>query len=273
MLIVSLMLVMVLMVVPAFADSWHIGGTENITNQGGEGGAGGKGGNATIEEGAIKNVNNNKVKIDNTDVNVNVNRPVNINKNVIEEGAVKNYNTNKQNQKQGQSQGQGQNQNNDQVIAPSQEINIEAPKQVAVGSAPNMVDTELNFISPNERDVQSLLPKFGCGVVLPLQNSDCIVDVIWQTNDIKFKDLYKVVLKGLRSDKVQKLNTKTVRYQIREAASTKTWTTGGEIAGNAVGIIGTTVAGAAGGVFPKVGRSKSSNLYTVVLVRVQDFKN
>ncbi len=52
----------------------------------------------------------------------------------------------------------------------------------------------------------------------------------------------------------------------------KTWTTGGSLAGNGVGALSTTVAGTTGGIFPQVGRSKSSNLYTIIFVQVQVFK-
>jgi hypothetical protein len=77
----------------------------------------------------------------------------------------------------------------------------------------------------------------------------------------------------LRSKEVQQYSAKTVRYQIREAASTKTWTTGGEVAANAVGMVGTAAGGITGGILPKVGRSKSSNLYTVFFILVQEFKD
>lgn len=161
----------------------------------------------------------------------------------------------------------------DQTIAPVQTVTIKNPDKIAVGSAPNLTDTELNFISPNERDVQTILPKFGCGTIKPVMASDYIVDVLWQSNDIKFKDLYREVLKGLRSKEVLAINAKSVRYQIREAASTITWTTGGELAANAVGMVGSAVSGITGAVVPKKGRSKSSNLYTVIFVIVQEFKN
>jgi len=251
------MFLILVMVVPAFAQVTVTGpDTGNLSPVG-----------ANLQQGQGQSLNSTISPNINVNPNIQVkpeiNNDVNIGNNVgignksfspsatatIERGAVdidnKNININKQQQGQiqgqQQGQGQGQNQNNDQVIAPSQEINITAPSRVAVGSAPNVVGPgELNFVSPNERDVQTLLPKFGCGVILPLQNSDCIVDVLWQSNDIKFKDLYKEVLKGLRSNEVQKLNVKTVRYQIREAASAKSWTTGGSLSGNGVGQIGTT---------------------------------
>lgn len=214
------------------------------------------------------------VDIDNTNknTNINTNKNTNINRNI---------GINKQSQGQSQEQKQFQGQNNDQVIAPvqtnNQEITFEAPnlskQRVVVGAAPNVASPgELNFISPNERDVQTYLPKFGCDTIKPLVISDCIVDVIWQSNDIKFKDLYKTVLKGLRSDGVQKLSAKAVRYQIREAASTKTWTTGGSLGGSSVGPTGQWATGGSAGILPQIGRSKSSNLYTVIFVQVQDFK-
>ncbi len=163
--------------------------------------------------------------------------------------------------------------NNKQVISPSQEITINAPSKLVVGSIPNVPDAgNLYFISPNERDVQTILPKFGTGVIEPLKSSDCIVDVLYIDSDIKFKGLYKAVLKGLRSDQVMKLNAKSVRYQIREVHSTKTWTTGGSLQGGLVGDIGTAIGGASGGIIPQVGRSKSSNLYTVIFVQVQVLK-
>jgi len=112
---------------------------------------------ATIEKGAVD--------IDNKNINVNKNTNIGINK----QGQ-------KQGQSQGQDQGQFQGQNNDQTIAPHQEINIEAPKRVAVGTAPqDSGQSELNFISPNERDVTTTLPSFGCGTIKKLTAKDCIV--------------------------------------------------------------------------------------------------
>ena len=224
---------------------------------------------ATIERGAVD--------VDNT--NVGINKNVNINKPTFNNDPTFN-NTNRQGQKQGQSQGQKQGQdqgqfqgqNNDQTIAPTQSINFEAPKRVAVGTAPqDSGQTELNFIAPNERDVTTILPSFGCGTIQKLTVKDCIIGVVWQSNDIKFKDLYKEVLKGVRSDEVMK-STVAIRYQIWEAASTKSWTTGGSLSGNGIGQIGTVVSGGSAGIFPQVGRSKSSNLYTILFVQVQEFK-
>lgn len=255
---------------------------------------------AVIEEGAVKNTNTNTNL--NTNVNTNKIDNTNIGINKQQQGQIQGQQQ-KQQQQQGQTQSQAvtnsgnstntvspvitanptntnvvsptntQAQNNAQVISPSQEINISAPDRVVVGAAPNFVGGgELNFVSPNERDVQTLLPKFGCGTVAPLTVTDCIVDVLWQKNDIKFKDLYTEVLRGLRSDAVTKLGAKAVRYQIREAASSKTWTTGGSVAGNGAGTVGSGVGGIAGGILPQVGRSKSSNLYTIIFVQVQQFK-
>jgi hypothetical protein len=166
---------------------------------------------------------------------------------------------------------QGQTVNNGQTIAPVQATTFTSPDIITMGAAPGIAGpAELNFISPNERDVQAVLPKFGCGVVRPLTSNDCIIEVLWQANDIKFKDLYGTVLKGLKSDAVRKLQSKSVRYQIREAVSSKTWTTGGSISGNGVGQIGTSVSGVSGGIVPQIGRSKSSNLYTIIFVGVQN---
>ncbi len=147
-----------------------------------------------------------------------------------------------------------------------------APSRVAVGSAPqDSGQTELNFIAPNERDVTTILPSFGCGTIKRLVKTDCIVAVVWQSNDIKFKDLYKEVLKGVRSDEVMK-STVAIRYQIWEAASSKSWTTGGNLSGNGIGQTGTALIGGSAGIFPQMGRSKSSNLYTIIFVQVQEFK-
>lgn len=252
----------------AFAESWHdqynyYDNTYNTTNQGGQGGQGGAGGNAyskskssatatggtataTGGSATVKDVGNVTIgggilsKTLSPEASVgditNISKPV-------------------------------------QVFDPTITFNApKIPNTVAVGSAPNMTDSELNFISPNERDVQTELPKFGCDTVKPIKVSDCMIEVIWQSNDIKFKDLYTEVLKGLRSKEVQQYRAKAVRYQIREAASAKTWTSGGEVAANAVGMIGSAASGVTGGLIPKVGRSKSSNLYTVLFILVQEFK-
>lgn len=264
---------------------------------------GGAGGDATVTNNN-KNKNINDVDINNKNKNIN---DIDINNKNVLKNDIDNKNVNKiknkneqsqgqaqgqaqqQKQKQNQSQGQGQSQsssntnvvapidmqsqsmNNGQTIAPSQNVSFTSPDKVAIGGAPNVaIGGELNFISPNERDVQTLLPKFGCGNIKLLLATDCIVDVLWQSNDVKFKNLYKEVLKGLRSDAVIKATG--VRYQIREAASTKTWTTGGSVGGNTVGEVGNTISGASGGIVPQVGRSKSSNLYTIIFVQVQEFK-
>lgn len=229
---------------------------------------------ATIEKGAVD--------VDNVNVGINKNKNININKPTFNNDPTFN-NTNKQGQKQGQTQGQKQGQdqgqgqlqgqNNDQTIAPIQSINIEAPKRVAVGTAPQDAgQSELSFIAPNERDVTTILPSFGCGTIKKLTAKDCIVGVVWQSNDIKFKDLYKEVLKGVRSDEVMKSKV-AIRYQIWEAASAKSWTTGGNLSGNGIGQTGTALIGGSAGIFPQVGRSKSSNLYTIIFVQVQEFKN
>lgn len=200
---------------------------------------------ATIERGAID--------IDNKNINVNKNTNIGINR-------------------QGQFQGQIQGQNNDQTIAPVQSINIEAPKRVAVGTAPQDAgQSELSFIAPNERDVTTILPSFGCGTIKKLTVKDCIVGVVWQSDDVKFKNLYKEVLKGVRSDEVMK-SIVPIRYQIWEAASSKSWTTGGNLSGNGIGQTGTALIGGSAGIFPQMGRSKSSNLYTIIFVQVQEFK-
>lgn len=210
------------------------------------------------------------IKDNNQNQNTNLFTPVNVFTPV-------NANSNIQGQQQGQIQGQGQGQfqgqNNDQVIAPNQQLTINAPKRVAVGTAPqDSGQSELNFIAPNERDVTVVMPAFGCGTIKKLDaKTDCIIEVIWQSDDIKFKNLYKEVLKGVRSDAVTK-STVPVRYQIWEAASTKSWTTGGNLSGNGIGQTGTALIGGSAGIFPQIGRSKSSNLYTIIFVQVQEFK-
>lgn len=210
------------------------------------------------------------IKDNNQNQNTNLFTPVNVFTPV-------NANSNIQGQQQGQIQGQGQGQfqgqNNDQVIAPNQQLTINAPKRVAVGTAPqDSGQSELNFIAPNERDVTVVMPAFGCGTIKKLDaKTDCIIEVIWQSDDIKFKNLYKEVLKGVRSDAVTK-STVPVRYQIWEAASTKSWTTGGNLSGNGISQTGTALIGGSAGIFPQIGRSKSSNLYTIIFVQVQEFK-
>ena len=104
---------------PAWADSVHIGGTENITNQGGAGGAGGS---AAAAASAVQSQSNTNVFV-----------PTNIQSQGQQQGQ-------SQAQRQGQAQGQIQGQNNDQQISPSQSVKIEgtsfdryAPTVVAPG--------------------------------------------------------------------------------------------------------------------------------------------
>jgi len=80
---------------------------------------------------------------------------------------------------------------------------------------------------------------------LPLSVEDCIVDVLYVCEGIKTDSLYAKVLKALRNKKVLEVNSTELRYQIIEADSTKTWTTGGSFGGNYVGPAGNL--GTAGG--------------------------
>ncbi|OGM08256.1 hypothetical protein A2Z67_00965 [Candidatus Woesebacteria bacterium RBG_13_36_22] len=234
------------------------------------------GGNATIQKGAIDVDSNNLNFNTNTNLNTNLNSNTNHNTNMNMNSNINrntNIGINKQSQGQSQGQLQGQSQNNFQVIAPNQEVNIETPDHMTMGTAPNALGgPELNFISPNERDVQTILPKFGVGKVLPLKETDHMVGVIYVKEGIKFKNLYTEVLKALRSKKVLGSNL-PIRYQIREAASSKTWTTSGSASGNIIGPnFGSAITGGTGSIIPSMGRAKSSNLYTIVIVEVQQFK-
>lgn len=103
---------------PVFADSVHIGGTENITNQGGAGGSA----SAAAAASAVQSQSNTNVFV-----------PTNIN--TQSQGQQQG-----QSQRQGQAQGQIQGQNNDQQISPSQSVKIDgtsfdryAPTVVAPG--------------------------------------------------------------------------------------------------------------------------------------------
>ena len=112
--------------VPAFADSVHIGGTENITNEGGAGGAGGAGGSAAAAASSSASQSQS---------NTNVFVPTNVNSNRQEQGQA-------QGQKQGQAQGQRQSQNNKQVIAPSQTVNEgDVPYQAPAVFAPGLTSS------------------------------------------------------------------------------------------------------------------------------------
>ena len=265
------------------------GGTISILSPsatGGVGGAGGAGGSVTIEEGAIKNVN--KVRIDNTDVNVNVNRPVNINKNVIEEGAVKNYNTNKQNQRQGQSQGQDQGQsqsnaftptnvqgqNNDQVVAPEQTVIIKSPVQLP--NIPSSSVPELNFGNGRMYDTTKTLPNFAIFGIRSLGGNDMIMEVLNVNANVKFKNLYKAILSDAKD--VANGGKKTlvnVRYQVIRAEAQKSWHTGGSLGGGGSGVSTTGLSGGAGAgsIVPSFGGTKADDLFTIIFVQVQEFKN
>jgi len=155
----------------------------------------------------------------------------------------------------------------------TQSINVQGAGRTVIGVAPqNIPPGELNFIQPGQRDVTNKLPKFGCDVIKPLHEHDCIYDVLYVKEGIKFDSLYKTILKAFGDKNVVKVPTEAKRYQIIEADSTKTWTTGGNIGMNGVGPVGTSAMGGGGGLFPQIGRSKSSNLYTIVIVSVQKFK-
>lgn len=115
--VITAVLALVLLAGPAFADSVHIGGTTNITNQGGQGGAGGAGGSAASAASA-------------SSVNTNVN--TNVNTQGQQQGQ-------HQGQIQGQQQGQGQGQKQEANNAGnSQHIKVESSLIPGVAVAPGL---------------------------------------------------------------------------------------------------------------------------------------
>lgn len=219
--------------------------------------------NAAANGGNAEVVNNNTVE---TTVRNN-------NSNVIEKGAVKNTNRQRQDQEQQQKQdqeqqqGQIQGQANNQNIAPTQSVVIETPPQ-PVG-IPGSGVPELNFGNGKMTDVTLRLPKFALwGITLLNENKgDVIMEVLKVNANVPFKELYKEILKV---GKVlgQKGNTSSIRLQIIEVESQKTWTSGGSLSGGASGFI-TGVATAIGGsLVPQVGRTTASFLYHILFVKV-----
>lgn len=267
-----------------------------IGGAGGAGGTGGAGGSATIQKGAVQNDNTVNVgngignfspsskvdnKIDNTNVNVvdptikNKNTNVGINTNRIDNQNTQSQSnsntfnpTNNNSNSQDQSQVQTQGQNNNQRIDPKQTVTFVSPKPLL--QAPMGNPGELEFGHGAMSDVTSKMPKFALGITA-LSKDDRISDVLSITANEKFKNLYKVVLEhGKRVlEGHRDITINHIRYQIVEAESQKSWTTGGSLNGSGAGYSGATALGGSAGLFPQVGRTKADFLYTIIFVKVE----
>ena len=263
--LLALVLVLALCV-PSFATSPSGGTTNNYydqstTNQGGQGGAGGS---AIIQKGAVEN------NIDNKNTNTNLNTNVNTNRVDVD---IKNSNKQDQSQKQGQSQSNTNmttnTNNNGQTISPSQSINIETPRAL-LGATSGTAGTELNYFSGGQRDVTGKFPKFITKKVNALSSNDVIYRVFSVTANVKFKNLYQIVINDITAALKDRWPTDRLRYQIVESDAMKSWNTGGNISGAGSALTGPT-SGTAGsvGIIPAWGGSKVQNLYTVVIVIVR----
>lgn len=308
-LVLALVLVLALCV-PAFAwndttinggihDSYNTDNSTNNTAIGGAGGAGGSvtignihpsatatGGSATANGGSVGNITvrpeiNVKPTIDTTDVNVNVNRPVNIvapditnkvrvntnidntdinvNKNVIERGAVKNDNTNIQGQLQGQ--GQEQSVNNGQTIAPSQNIVIETPRPLL--PVPTLPANALPQLSFGEVKGIASIP---VDARLRDWNGEIIIDVV-STTTTKAKKLFKKTVNAVRNASTKEDLTKC-RIITLSHPSTKMWSTGGNLSMGGAGNVGTSGVSGGGGLLPSFGRMTADTIVDIIIVRV-----
>jgi hypothetical protein len=228
--------------------------TATATSSGGAGGAGGAGGSAVIND-------NSRTTFTNLNTNLNTNTNTNLNTNV--QGQNQN-----QGQLQGQIQGQKQGQNNDQVIAPSQSINIETPRSLL--AAPNTNGVELNYFSGGKRDVTSVFPKFVTKDVLPISSKDVIYRVFSVTANVKFKNLYNKAIDDMTKAIADKWPKERIRYSIVEFDAMKSWNTGGNMGGAGSALTGPTsgVSGAAG-IIPSFGGSKVDPLYTITIIIVK----
>lgn len=128
-----LSLVVTLGVVPTWADSTHIGGTDVITVEGGAGGNANANAGATAISGSTST---SSAGVINSNTNVGVNE---------QSQSVHNSNRQQQGQIQGQQQGQGQGQkqsvNNKQTIAPSQTVTTDVPANAPAIFAPNLTSS------------------------------------------------------------------------------------------------------------------------------------
>jgi len=220
---------------------------------------------ATIEKGAVD--------IDNKNINVNKNTNIGINK---------------QGQKQGQSQGQDQGQsqsnaftptnvqgqNNDQVVAPEQTVIIKSPVQLP--NIPSSSVPELNFGNGRMYDTTKTLPNFAIFGIRSLGGNDMIMEVLNVNANVKFKNLYKAILSDAKD--VANGGKKTlvnVRYQVIRAEAQKSWHTGGSLGGGGSGVSTTGLSGGAGAgsIVPSFGGTKADDLFTIIFVQVQEFKN
>lgn len=168
-------------------------------------------------------------------------------------------------QRQNQSQTQVQDQNNDQTIAPTQQVIIETPRQ-PVG-IPGSGVSELNFGNGKMSDATLKLPKFALWGISPLSGKDMITEVLCIKANIKFKDMYKLVLEEGKKI-AEKGKTNLIRYQIVEVESQKSWTTGGSLNGGGSGFVNGSAVAGGGSLIPQIGRTKADFLYHVIFVKV-----
>jgi len=209
---------------------------------------------ATIEKGAVVNnnapVNNNSVK---TDIKNTVDTDINIGGGLLSKTLSPEATAN-----------QKQQQNNEQVIAPSQSIVIEAPKQALV-QIPMAGTPELNFgAGKMDWNFATLLPKIGVDV---LKSTDVVKVVLDTTANIKAKNLLPTLLK---MKKAQMPLCYNVRLIIIKAEAQKSWNTGGVMSGGSSGLSATGVGSAVGGsLVPSFGGTKADDLYTAILVKIE----
>jgi hypothetical protein len=249
-----------------------IGGTATVTANGGAGGAGGAGGSVTINKDAIKNTNESNINIGNSALGGKSFSPE-------AKAEVNNVNVgiNAQKQQQGQMQGQqqkqgqiqGQQMNNKQVIAPRQEITFEAPKAgVGVGTVlPGQGVPELNFGAGSMKDVTLNMPKFAIYGYLPYRG-ETISEVLSVTANVKFKNLFKVILEDAKALADKGYKSGEVKILVFMADAQKSWTTGGNLGAGGAGAIGTGGASLGGSIVPQWGGTKADPLGTVIYVKV-----
>jgi len=181
-----------------------------------------------------------------------------------------NINTQHQNQDQRQLQLQLQNQwqwqdlqnNNNQTIAPSQSVVIEAPERPLLQTPiviPNLIPQlsfgEVEVVSPIITDAR-----------LREWKGEIIISIVDQEKTTVGKMIKKTV--ELVNDAGRKEDLTKCRIICLSHPSTKMWSTGGSMTVGGSNTVGTGGMSGAGGLFPSYGRMTADTVIDIVIVRV-----
>lgn len=181
-----------------------------------------------------------------------------------------NINTQHQNQDQRQLQLQLQNQwqwqdlqnNNNQTIAPSQSIVIEAPERPLL-QTPIVIPNIIPQLSFGEVKQVASIP---VDARLKEWKNEIILNEVASTTT-KAKKLFKRTVDIVR-DASQKEDLRNCRIITLMHPSTKMWSLGTVVSGGGAGVVGTTGISGMGGVLPSYGRMTADTVVDIIIVRV-----